>query len=226
MIWLIGIASLLLLLLILVMITPVTLRFRFMQKKANQDLHLKITVWRVFYKTFELPIISFEEETGSVVMKEKTKTSTGNEEERDIKETPQEIKSQLEGLRLWINHIAGLRPILHSFLNKWKITEFSWKSKIGTGEAAWTGFLSGTLWSVKNIAVGLMSAVFKLKCAPDIDIAPEFQKPALDVDLSCMVSVRLGHAIIAGIRVMKHLRGNMFKLWKKSKEEMRREEAS
>ncbi|RSL34272.1 DUF2953 domain-containing protein [Salibacterium salarium] len=224
--WLIGILSILIILVGVVVITPVTLSFQFIQKKTNQDLYLKITLWHVFYKTFELPVVSFEEETGSLVMKEKSKASTGKIEEKDIKETPEEFQEQVESLWLWIRHITGLRPILHSFLNKWKVKDFYWKSKIGTGDAAWTGLLSGSLWSVKHIAVGLMSAVLQLRCDPQIDIVPDFQKTALDVEFSCMVTTRLGHAIIAGIRVIKHLKGNMFSLWKKSKEELRREEAS
>ncbi|WP_158736577.1 DUF2953 domain-containing protein [Alteribacillus sp. YIM 98480] len=226
MFWFIIIASGLLLLAVFIIITPIEISVQFERKSKKQDIRAKITVWYFFYKNFEIPVMSFDEETYSVVFKEKSKSTAGNNKEKDIKETPEELKNQMEMLQLWLKHIDGLRSILTSFLGKIKMIEFDWKSEIGIGDAAWTGFLTGMLWSVKSMAAGIASAVFKRKCTPNIDIKPNFQKAAADTTFSCMFFMRLGHAIIAGIRVMKHMNGNVFKLWQKTKEETKNKEAS
>lgn len=224
--WFVGIAIVLVLLIIFIMITPVEVLLQVKRKDKKQDIKAKITVWHFFYKTIQVPIIGFEEETASVVFKEKTNATGGKNDEKDVKATPEELKSQFEMLKMWLNHIDEMRPILKSMFRKIKITEFIWKSEIGTGDAAWTGFLTGMIWSVKSMAVGVASAVFKLKCSPEMDIKPHFQKPASDTAFSCMIYMRLGHAIIAGVRVMKHLNGNVFKLWQKTREETKSKEAS
>ncbi|SDH73682.1 DUF2953 domain-containing protein [Alteribacillus bidgolensis] len=226
MFWFLIIAGGLLLLAVFIVVTPIEISIQFEQKSKKQDIRVKITVWYFFYKNFEIPVMSFDEETSSVVFKEKSKSTAGNNKEKDIKETPEELKNQMEILQLWLKHIDGLRSILTSFLGKIKIIEFDWKSEIGIGDAAWTGFLTGMLWSVKSMAAGIASAVFKWKCSPEMDIKPNFQKKAADTTFSCMFFMRLGHAIIAGIRVMKHMNGNVFKLWQKTKEETKNKEAS
>ncbi|SDH32050.1 Protein of unknown function [Alteribacillus persepolensis] len=206
--------------------TPVETYIEFVRKDKKQDIRVKITVWYFFYKTFEIPVMSFDEESASIVFKEKSKASVGDAKEKDVKETPQEMKSQLEMLRLWLNHIQGLRPIAASFLKKIKMYEFTWKSEIGTGDAAWTGFLSGMLWSVKGGAQALAFSVFTRKCTPEMSIHANFQQKKLNTTFSCMFFMRLGHAIIAGIRVIKHMNGNVFKLWQQTKAEINSKEAS
>ncbi|WP_026701384.1 DUF2953 domain-containing protein [Salibacterium aidingense] len=224
--WMAGAAAVFVLLLILAGITPVSVTLHVLYQKKQQDIRVKITMWHVFYKTIHLPMIALEEETGSIVMKEETKSTPGKSEEKDIKETPEEMKSQMESFRLWLSHVNELRPLLFSFLNKWKIKKLCWRSRFGTGDAAWTGFLSGSCWTVKHMAVGLLSAVCRLKCTPEVEISPDFQNQRFEAEFLCMVTVRLGHAIITGIRVLKHLKGNVFALWQKAKAETRREEAS
>ncbi|MFB4163030.1 DUF2953 domain-containing protein [Alteribacillus sp. JSM 102045] len=226
MIWFLGITVGFVFLIILISITPVEISFQFKRKSKKQDITIKITVWYFFYKTFQIPIVSFDEESASLVFKEKSKVTGGKDTEKDMKATPEEFKNQMEMIQLWLKHIDGFRQILSSFLGKIKIIEFDWKSEIGTGDAAWTGLLTGMLWSVKSMTAGIASAVFKWKCSPQMEIVPNFKSTAADTRLSCMFFMRMGHAIIAGIRVIKHMNGNVIKLWQKTKEENKNKEAS
>ncbi|MGY4689217.1 DUF2953 domain-containing protein [Salibacterium sp. K-3] len=224
--WMIGATAVLFILCFLTVVTPVTVRLHFQYAQKKQDILMRVSFWHIFYKKIDLPVLSLEEETGSIVAKEKTGTNLGEAREKERKETPQELQSQWQALSVWLRHLDDMRPLFFSFLNKWKIKRFSWKTRFGTGDAAWTGLLSGLSWSVKQTAAGLLSAVMQMTCRPEVDVSPDFQNRQFETELTCMVTVRLGHAIITGIRVMTHVRGNIFALWKKSKAERRREEAS
>ncbi|SFQ07204.1 DUF2953 domain-containing protein [Salibacterium halotolerans] len=224
--WLIGAAAVLFVLCLLAAATPITVTLHIQYRQQKQDIHVTVTIWHVFYKTIHLPLLELDEETGSILAREKTESSMGKGEERKVKETPEEMKSQWDSMQMWLGHINHLRPLLFRFLHTWKIKKFRWNTRFGTGDAAWTGFISGMAWTVKQTAGGLLSAVMKMTCRPDVSVSPEFQRRKFESEFLCMVTVRAGHAIITGIRVVKHVRGDVFALWKKSRDERRREEAS
>ncbi|SFM16656.1 DUF2953 domain-containing protein [Salibacterium qingdaonense] len=224
--WVIAAAAVLLVLCLVTAATPVTLTLRVKYKQQKQDIQVTITLWHLFYKTIHLPLLALDEETGSILAREKTESSMGKEQEKKVRETPEEMRSQWETIQLWLRHMNDLRPLLFRFLYTWKINKFRWKTRFGTGDAAWTGLISGVAWSVKQTTGGLLSAVMKLNCSPEVSVSPEFQRRTFESEFVCMVTVRVGHAIITGIRVMKHVRGDVFALWKKTRDERRREEAS
>ncbi|WP_240374607.1 DUF2953 domain-containing protein [Bacillus piscicola] len=216
--WIALIGSVLLVIIALIMITPIDVFFHLTQKGKRQDILLHVKVWYVFHKKYQFPVIALNEEKSAVVIKKKAKSNIGNREEKHVEQTPTEIKDKLETIQVLLNHVSGMIPILMKLLSKVKVKKFKWNSEIGTRDAAWSGMLTGMLWSMKSSLAGAGSAIFSFHCSPIFHVTPYFNKSVFNTDFSCMLSMRLGNAIIAGIKVTRLFHGDIFAFWKRTKE--------
>lgn len=93
----------------------------------------------------------------------------------------------------------GRRFLRHVSVEKWETA-----TVFGTGEAHVTGWLAGWLWSLQTQAQTLLLRTMKLRKPPRITIRPDFQRQRWFWRLDCITSFRLGHAIIAGIRLFSY----------------------
>lgn len=93
---------------------------------------------------------------------------------------------------------------------KIKIKNFNLKLGMGTGDAAATGVLYGMAW----ILIGNLMTFIRSHLSindPRIMVVPIFGMVQLSVDFSCIISMKLGHIINAGIRAMPALLSDMRK---------------
>jgi hypothetical protein len=79
------------------------------------------------------------------------------------------------------------------------IKKLEWDTVLGTGDAALTGISIGILWNVKTLFSSILNTVFKLKSLPDISIIPCFDGSVFRTHIDCILSVKIGHAITAGV---------------------------
>lgn len=127
-----------------------------------------------------------------------------NKEKRNI--SIKDLKIYHEKIQELLERIVGLQKIMKQFMAKIKIVKFSWWSRIGTGDAAETGVLSGIVWGIKGGIVMLLSHFMSLRSKPAIQIEPSFIQACLYTEFECIVQFRIGNAILAGIRMFIHLR--------------------
>ncbi|RWR07752.1 DUF2953 domain-containing protein [Siminovitchia fortis] len=103
-----------------------------------------------------------------------------------------------------IKHLKD--PILEA-LKKWTIHYFIWRTGAGTGDAAVTGRLAGAAWSVKGVIEACLKRYIPMKKTPELSFSPFFQAVGFESQLSCMVSIRTGKAILTIL--------GLYKKWKK-----------
>lgn len=96
---------------------------------------------------------------------------------------------------LW-NFMTSQKNVLN-ILEKVRIHKLSWQTNIGTGDSSSTAILAGGLWSVKGTLLGVLCHKSHLRCEPSIIIKPHFNINRLDTDLSCIVTLKTGQAIIS-----------------------------
>lgn len=74
---------------------------------------------------------------------------------------------------------------------------------LGTGDACFTGILSGAAWALAGIAMSFLSrgVVFKKE---HVDIKSDFNEPRLDVKLICIISVKFVHIIVVGFILLSN----------------------
>jgi len=76
--------------------------------------------------------------------------------------------------------------------------------ELGTGDAALTGLTIGALWSLFGAARGLATRSLRFAPGqPQLLVTPRFDRAALRLRLSCILTLRVGHIIVAGSKLLQ-----------------------
>lgn len=198
------------LLIILIIITKITILFSVLHSQQDNQINVKFKAWfgLITYK-ISVPLIKLDNDSPSVVYKEKVQTATQQEPNKeDVKKfSAREMINSMHDMKVTLNHVISLHKIVRSFLKKISVTKVEWHSVVGIGDAALTGSLTGALWAAKGGLIGLISHYFKLKEMPIISITPSFQKAISQTNFQCMIQFRIGYAMLAGIKLVKFWKG-------------------
>lgn len=180
----------------------------------NDNDHLKIEFKAWFglikYKK-EIPLIKIDDNSPTIVTKgTKAAGPLGSAEKKDTKQySAEDLMNSLQDTKEVLTHVVFLHRIVRKFLKTISIKEFSWHTMVGIGDAAYTGMLTGAIWALKGSFIGLISHYMKLKAAPTITITPQFQFAVSQTVISCIIQFRIGHAMVAGIKLIKYWKGGM-----------------
>ncbi len=96
--------------------------------------------------------------------------------------------------------ISALRYISGKII----VRGFNLKLALGTGDAAETGILYGAAWIAIGNIMALGASHINIK-EPRIAVIPVFNRVQLNIHFSCIITMRLGHIINTGIRVIPAL---------------------
>ncbi len=100
--------------------------------------------------------------------------------------TVQDIREVWRMFRWFLRHVSCL---------KWEASTL-----FGTGQANTTGTLAGYFWALQGELLFLMSRALKMVTKPKVMIRPDFERRLWIYRFDCIVSFRIGYAILAGIR--------------------------
>jgi hypothetical protein len=92
------------------------------------------------------------------------------------------------------------------FLSKVTFEKLVWVTKIGTGDAAESGVLTGIAWGIKTTLVGIFGHYTRWQEPPQLAIDPEFNRPVLETYFHSIIRFRVGHAILGAKRLLLHMR--------------------
>ncbi|WP_047153636.1 DUF2953 domain-containing protein [Aneurinibacillus tyrosinisolvens] len=82
--------------------------------------------------------------------------------------------------------------------------KFEWTTTIGLGEAAATGTFTGLIWGIKSAMIAAFAHYITLRTIPRTRVIPDFDSERFDVDFLCILRLRLGNTMVAGIRLLSH----------------------
>lgn len=216
---LIAVFGLIFFLLFIILITKLTITISLYHGNDNDQITIKFRAWfgLIKYK-LEVPLIKLDDDGPNIVFEEKTekgKEGQGKQNDKLKKETPEEILTSFKNFRELLSHIVGLHRIVRKFFNKVKVFDIKWQTVFGTGDAALTGTMTGLLWGAKGGIISIVSQYMRLQSMPQLAVVPSFQKAVIQTDFSCIITFRVGHAILAGIKIIKFWRGGMPELQSK-----------
>ena len=208
---LIVVLGLLLFLLLLIIITKLTITISLYHGNDNDHFTIQFRAWfgLIKYKV-EVPMVKVDDDGPNLVFEEKTQKGEegkGTEKEKLKKETPEEIMTSLKDFRELLQHVAGLHRIVRTFFSKINVYDVKWQTVFGTGDAASTGTMTGLIWGAKGGVIGVVSGYMNLQEMPQIAVFPSFQKAIIQTDFSCIITFRIGHAMLAGIKLIKFWKG-------------------
>ncbi|MGE8206314.1 DUF2953 domain-containing protein [Heyndrickxia sp. NPDC080065] len=188
---------------IIIWFTSITISIDYSHKMDDDHLRIQFIIWKIIRYKMKVPKIKIEKDEPTITYEEKT--NTGTKQHSEI--TPEEISDQFSDYKELLEHIFGLKVIIRKFLKKVKIIQLDWHTTIGMKDAALTGKLTGVVWTVKAIIVGILSKYMNLKLMPNYTVTPSFQTPLSETTIKCMFKLRIGNAILAGIKIFKFWRG-------------------
>lgn len=189
----------------------ITIKIRYYHAKDNDDLliEIKALYGMIRYKK-KIPLIKIDDNSPSVVIKEETVPTEASEVKEKTKQfTPKEILNTLWNIKHFLEHVVNLHRIIRFFLSKVKVKDIEWNTIVGLGDAAHTGTITGAIWAAKGAIMGIVSSYMKMVNMPKMNIYPQFQQLTTETLFKCMIQFRVGHAILAGIKIVKYWRGGI-----------------
>lgn len=206
------IVIIIILLLVLISFTKVNVYIDFYHGQDNDHLIIQFKAWAGLIKyKINVPMIKVDDDSPSVVVKEKVEQGPKEiDKKKETKKfTAEELFKTLKDTKELLEHVVGLHRIIRGFLRKTYIKQLEWHTIVGIGDAAHTGMIGGAVWTVKGSIVGLLSNYMRLKTMPTITVTPHFQMAISQISFKCMFHFRIGHAIFAGIKLVKFWKGGL-----------------
>lgn len=206
--WFILALAILLIIIIIISITKLKVYIRY--DHFNDDDHLKIE-FRAFFGLIkykrEIPLIKIDDNSPSIVVKQKKGTKEETEQKETMQFGAEDLLDSLHDMKTLLESIVSLNRIVKKFLKKVTIQTFEWHTTFGVGDAAATGMLTGAFWAIKGSIIGIISHFMKLSTMPSMSINPQFQFALSQTSISCIFYFRIGHAMLAGIKLLKYWKG-------------------
>ncbi|SFS91903.1 DUF2953 domain-containing protein [Marininema halotolerans] len=198
--WLILIAILVVLLSLLPL---TTLRIRIVYQRREENDEATVTVywlWGLIRYRWKASQIEWTKE--GIDVKEKMKSNIPSPKKK-LRERINlaSIQRASRSWRYLQQNIVHLSNIIRFFFSRMVCEKLEWTSRLGTGDAAETGVLTGIAWGVKYGVVGLIDSHIQWKSAPYINVSPLFTEERLETDFECIVRFKVGHAIRAGVQL-------------------------
>jgi hypothetical protein len=209
MIWLFIILGVIMLF-FLIFISTLHIKIDYVHAQDNDQLSIMVRLWFIRY-TIKVPLVKIDKDSNSIVFKQETQTGNPNnqQEQKPKKVTTDEMLMSFKNVREILDHVVGFHRVVKAFLNKVSIDKLEWHSNLGLGDAALTGMLVGTGWTIKGSIIGVLSQYMKLKTTPIVSITPFFQQTFSHTKVTCMLSFKIGNAILAGLRIVKFWKGGL-----------------
>ncbi|HET7656731.1 MAG TPA: DUF2953 domain-containing protein [Bacillales bacterium] len=203
--WLVW-TGIVLILLGLIIFSRVHIGIHYHHHEDDDLLTISFKMWGIRIYTYKVPVIAIDEESASLVLKQEEE-KPASQKKNKVKLTKADIIKRIKLIQNLLAHIAGFNRIMKRFLAHIIVSQFQWSTKVGLGNAAWTGVATGTIWSIKGNIVSVLSHFMRMKADPVVKVVPLWQGSHSETDLSCMLSFRIGQAMRAGIQIVKLWKG-------------------
>lgn len=208
--WLLVSLSVLLLLFILGLFAKLTILVNYQHNNDNDDLKVEFRIFRFMKYRIHVPLIKIDDNSPSLVVESHTHIGKpGNEQsDNNVHQIGKhDVMTKIHNAKALLEEVFNLHVIVKKFFQKVAIKKFEWETLIGVGDAAYTAIAAGALWTMKGSIISLLSHYLQLKEMPKLSITPHFQAAVIQTRLTCMIQFRIGHAILAGLKLIKFWKG-------------------
>ncbi|HEU5141382.1 MAG TPA: DUF2953 domain-containing protein [Bacillales bacterium] len=207
MIWLIYAVLAIISIIILLLLVKLHITLCYHHHQDDDSLTLRFRALGFTFYTLKVPEIKIDEESPSLVFKEEKQAGQTDGKESERKVTKNDLLEHMEKFQRLLGSIEGFHRIIKRFLGRVEVNRFEWRTRMGLGDAAWTGMAIGAIWAIKGNVIGLITHYMRLIKEPDLSVDPVWQADLSKTDLSCMISFRIGHAMRAGLQIVKYWKG-------------------
>ncbi len=174
----------------------------------NDDAELTVrALFGLIRYRYQIPIVIFK--GTSVELKEEVAMSgagvnTWKQYQEDI--DANQVMSAIERMKQLLHLTRNLTGWARRTMSRVSVLEWHWTTTVGTGDAMWTALATGAAWSVQSSLLGLISQLMKLRAEPSMQVQAAYQGVLFRSELKCMLQIRLGTALLAGIKLIFRIR--------------------
>ncbi len=208
------------LLLFILSLTRLSLRLQYRRIGKDDEVKLEFSVWRglLRYK-LEIPVVEMRVKKPKLKPRPrllwpiprpvfKIKAEIKGEGGRPIAEEKKKIRvpGPAKMVKMLINYVRLAKkysPAVMYLLHRVHLHRFRWRTEIGTGDPAHTGFLTGAAWGVKGFLLNNACRLLSPDGArPLVAVSPNFERVGFSTALDCIFEVRFGYIILTGLRAL------------------------
>jgi len=102
----------------------------------------------------------------------------------------------------WVHLVSQMKRIVGSLFTHVKVSKLQVYLVVGSTDVISTGMLSGMTWAILTTVIGRLSHLCKFESLPDFKVNTNWNRPELSGGTECILHVRSGYAIIAGLRLV------------------------
>lgn len=189
------------------LLSPVRVCVMYHRRGHDDQLKTQIRLlWGLLRLRYDMSIADLTGK-GLLVKEKKVPRFPGKKKRRRKRFTLATLQRWARESQLLRKRIVHLYDVLRRFFSHVVCERLTWVSNIGTGDAAGTGVMTGVVWSVKTTMIGMLGSYIRWDGSPDLDVRPFFEKEILDTNLNCIIRFRVGHAILAVLRLLTRIHG-------------------
>lgn len=204
MIWL-WIVLLIILLIALILLSPIQVQLFFARSGDRDDfwIETKLLFGLIRFR-YSIPIFQFKGLWEGIDWKQRT-TTPGlhtNTEVASKHLTVEDVFHIYSQARQLLQHVDGFNHWASLVIRRIHCSKLTWVTQLGTGGAPETAFLTGVGWVLKTSLLCMASRFIRLLDSPQLAIVPQYHKRKFSTDFSCIMKIRLGDAMVAGLFLM------------------------
>ncbi|KXG76835.1 DUF2953 domain-containing protein [Thermotalea metallivorans] len=181
---------------------PIVIEIKMLKDKTNDAVICRFkTFFGLIQYKIEIPLIRWiNRKNNSSVLEIDTEVESGKTE-NFIKDDKKLLNfAEIEEIQDQLAHLYHGYYNIFSYIRKKIVLEsLSWKTEFGIGDAAVTGILSGMLWGIK----GTLFAIIQKHIHPkniSFHVVPYFDQEIFQTRIHCIITLKIGYAIIASIK--------------------------
>ncbi|MCF6094039.1 DUF2953 domain-containing protein [Microaerobacter geothermalis] len=210
------IISTMLLLFLFILCSSVRIGIHFLREGENDRLGIDFQwLFGLVHIRREYPLVDWKGIFTGVAVKEETELGQVGKPLKVKRKSvnASTIISWYQSYRRFLKNFHDVKVIMKTFMNHIRLEKLEWFSRIGTGEAADTGMLTGVIWGIKTMLVGSITRYLKLRTVPRLNVVANFQFSTLTTEFTCIVRFRVGYAMLAGIQLLFNRQKGREKPW-------------
>ncbi|MBO8165011.1 MAG: DUF2953 domain-containing protein [Brevibacillus sp.] len=193
-----------LLLFMLIVLTPLRIELAYRRVSDNDYVNIQVSAWfRLVRFSYELPVMKLlTGRAGSAVFADVKREMGQKQKDSQKKITYPDVKTMLKKYKQFQRRVLDLRETMKWMMRKIRCEQIEWHTRLGFGEAASTGALTGLVWGIKSALVTSISHYITLRTVPRLSVQPVWNGEVIQTQFRCILRFRLGYAMVAGVRIL------------------------
>lgn len=195
-------AVLLFFFLLLLTYVKISLSFHRIKEDDNIEINLFL-LFGIIHLKYSIPYLDFVIDKnllpGFILGKKK--------ETKETTEKKLNINDIIESYKKFKDKLSMFRNTFNYLLSKLRIDSIKWHTEIGLDDACITAIAVGAAYALKSSLLGLLTGKVTTYNV-ETRVTPNYSKFTFQMNLNCIIRIRIVNIIIAGIRIAPKLLSN------------------